>query len=100
MFIKACRMAVALNACFVPLPETGRSMYCRPLLFASSPMLVPEFPEECIFCVYVFPTPLGSQIDAPPTKALILDDFDRAAPKGTGHAKAGANYAGVIPWST
>jgi branched-chain amino acid aminotransferase len=75
-------------------------MYCRPLLFASSPMLVPGFPEECIFCVYVFPTPLGSQIDAPPTKALILDDFDRAAPKGTGHAKAGANYAGVIPWST
>ncbi|KAJ4319695.1 hypothetical protein N0V94_003754 [Neodidymelliopsis sp. IMI 364377] len=99
MFIKACRMAVALNACFVPPPGTGWSVYCRPLLFASSPTLMPGFPEECTFCVYVFPTALGSRIDAPPTKALILDDFDRAAPKGTGHAKAGGNYAGVIPWS-
>ena len=34
----------------------------------------------------------------PPVKALVLDGFDRAAPRGTGHAKAGANYAGSFRW--
>lgn len=99
MFVQACRTAVALNAGYVPPYETGWSMYCRPLLFAASHTLMPGLPDECVFCVFVFPTPLGSQDDAPAVKALILDDFDRAAPKGTGHAKAGGNYAGVLPWS-
>jgi branched-chain amino acid aminotransferase len=99
MFIRACRMAVAANACYVPPFESGWSMYCRPLLLATSPCLMPGPPEECVFCVYVFPTSLGSQLGAPAVKALVLDDFDRAAPKGTGHAKAGGNYAGVIAWS-
>ena len=34
-----------------------------------------------------------------PMKALILDEFDRAAPKGMGHAKVGGNYGGVLRWS-
>ncbi|KAH7369648.1 branched-chain-amino-acid aminotransferase 5 [Rhexocercosporidium sp. MPI-PUGE-AT-0058] len=98
MFLQACRAAVALNAEYVPPHESGQGMYIRPLLFASSPMFFPGLPERCTFCVYVFPTSVG----APPTratKALILDDFDRAPPKGLGNAKVGGNYAGVVRWT-
>ena len=99
-FVRACRAAVAFNAEYVPPHESGWSMYCRPLLFASGPMFHPGIPDSCTFCVYVFPTPPhAAQEETPAIKALILDDFDRAAPKGTGHAKAGGNYAGVLRWT-
>ncbi|KAK4209971.1 aminotransferase [Rhypophila decipiens] len=98
MFQQACRAAVALNACFVPPHKTGWGMYLRPLLFASGPSLVPHLTHGWIFCIYVAPLPFGALDGMPPVKALILDDFDRAAPRGTGHAKTGGNYAGSIPW--
>ncbi|KAK3386467.1 branched-chain amino acid aminotransferase [Podospora didyma] len=98
MFIRACRAAAALNAEFVPPHETGWSLYCRPLMFASGPMFPPGLPNEVTFAVYVFPTPTSHRADAnpDPVKALVLDEFDRAAPRGTGTAKAGGNYAGVF----
>ncbi|KAH7382999.1 branched-chain amino acid aminotransferase [Cadophora sp. MPI-SDFR-AT-0126] len=98
MFVQACRAAVALNAEYVPPHESGCAMYIRPLLFTSGPMFIPSSPDSCTFCVYVFPTSSG----VPPTKpvkALILDEFDRAAPRGVGHAKVGGNYAGVVRWT-
>jgi branched-chain amino acid aminotransferase len=54
-------------------------------------------PEEYTFCVFVLPT--GVYHGTHPVKALILDDFDRTAPKGTGNAKVGGNYAPVLRWS-
>lgn len=103
IFIQACRAAVALNAEFVPPHETGWSLYCRPLLLASGPQFPPGEPEECTFAVYVLPTASGAEAgaDRPPVpiRALVLDDFDRAAPRGTGTAKAGGNYAGLLRWS-
>ena len=99
MFVRACHAAVALNAGYVPPHESGWALYCRPLLFASGAQFPPGVPDESIFCVYVFPTPAGAQDGLQAIKALILDDFDRAAPKGTGHAKAGGNYAGVLRWT-
>lgn len=99
MFARACHAAVALNAGYVPPHETGGALYCRPLLFASGPMFGPGVPDECTFCVYVFPTSAGVHDGAQAIRALILDDFDRAAPKGTSNAKAGGNYAGVLRWS-
>ena len=100
LFMQACHAAVAFNAEYVPPHETGCAMYCRPLLFASGPMFHAGIPDECTFCVYVFPTPLSaSQEGMRAVKALVLDDFDRAAPKGTRYAKAGGNYAGVLQWT-
>ncbi|KAK0114660.1 hypothetical protein ONS95_014145 [Cadophora gregata] len=91
-------MAVALNAEYVPPHESGCGLYIRPLLFGSSPMFIPGSPDQCTFCVYVFPTSVGMH-PIPPVKALVLDDFDRTAPKGVGHAKVGGNYAGVVRWT-
>ena len=97
MFLQACRAAVSLNAGFVPPHETGAAMYVRPQLYGSSAQLGLTAPEEYTFAVFVIPTGVyhGSQ----PVRALVLDEFDRAAPHGTGSAKVGGNYAPVLRWS-
>ena len=97
LFLSAVKAAVALNAEFVPPHETGAALYIRPQIYGSSAQLGLSAPEEYTFCVFVVPTGVyhGSQ----PVKALILDDFDRAAPNGTGSAKVGGNYAPVLRWS-
>lgn len=97
MFVEACRAAVALNAGFVPPHETSAALYVRPQLYGSSAQLGLTAPEEYTFCVFVIPT--GVYHGTHPVKALILDDFDRTAPKGTGNAKIGGNYAPVLRWS-
>ncbi|KAH7134096.1 aminotransferase [Dactylonectria macrodidyma] len=97
MFLDACRAAVALNAEFVPPHETGAALYIRPQIYGSSAQLGLSPPEEYTFCVFVIPT--GVYHGSHPVKALILEDFDRAAPNGTGNAKVGGNYAPVLRWS-
>lgn len=97
MFVAACRAAVALNAGFVPPHETGAALYVRPQLYGSSAQLGLTAPEEYTFCVFVIPT--GVYHGTNPVRALILDEFDRTAPKGTGNAKIGGNYAPVLRWS-
>ncbi|KAM5359466.1 hypothetical protein ACJZ2D_014444 [Fusarium nematophilum] len=97
MFLEAVRAAVALNAEFVPPHETGAALYIRPQIYGSSAQLGLSPPEEYIFAVFVIPT--GVYHGAHPVKALILDEFDRAAPNGTGNAKVGGNYAPVLRWS-
>ncbi|KAM0425515.1 hypothetical protein ACHAPT_009304 [Fusarium lateritium] len=97
MFLEAVRAAVALNAEFVPPHDTGAALYIRPQLYGSSAQLGLSAPEEYIFAVFVIPT--GVYHGAHPVKALILEEFDRAAPNGTGHAKVGGNYAPVLRWS-
>ena len=93
-FIDCVNLAVSLNAEFVPPHETGAAMYIRPLLFGSSAQLGLNPPDEYTFTVFVMPTGVYHGVHA--VKALILEDFDRAAPHGTGSAKIGGNYAPVL----
>ncbi|KAK1779471.1 branched-chain-amino-acid aminotransferase [Copromyces sp. CBS 386.78] len=97
LFVDAVKAAVALNAEFVPPHETGAALYIRPQIFGSSAQLGLSPPEEYLFSVFVIPT--GVYHGTHPVKALILEDFDRAAPNGTGSAKVGGNYAPVLRWS-
>ncbi|KAK4054401.1 hypothetical protein OIV83_000895 [Microbotryomycetes sp. JL201] len=99
LFLEAVHLAVARNMDLVPshAPHASNgSMYIRPLLFASGENLILNPPDEFTFLVYV--TPTGSLYGtagtkAPAVDAFVIEDFDRAAPKGTGHSKAGGNYA-------
>lgn len=93
-FIECVHAAVSLNAEYVPPHATGAAMYIRPLIFGSSAQLGLSPPEEYTFCVYVLP--VGVYHGVHPVKALILEDFDRAAPDGVGSAKVGGNYAPVL----
>jgi branched-chain amino acid aminotransferase len=96
-FLRCVHLAVGLNAAYVPPHQTGAALYIRPLIFGSSAQLGLQPPEEYTFCVYVIPT--GVYHGTHPVDALILEDFDRAAPEGTGSAKVGGNYAPVLRWS-
>ena len=96
-FLRCCRLGVALNAEFVPPHRTGAAMYVRPLLFGSSAQLGLSPPDEYTFVVYVLPT--GVYHGTHPVDCLVLEEFDRAAPEGTGSAKVGGNYAPVLKWS-
>jgi branched-chain amino acid aminotransferase len=97
VFLECVHAAVSLNAAYVPPHETGAAMYIRPLIFGSSAQLGLNPPEEYTFCVYVLP--VGVYHGVHPVKALILEEFDRSAPDGTGSAKVGGNYAPVLRWS-
>ena len=94
LFIECVRLAVGLNAEYVPPHESGAAMYIRPLLFGSSAQLGLSPPDGYTFAVFAMPT--GVYHGASAVDALILEDFDRCAPFGTGAAKVGGNYAPVL----
>jgi len=92
MFLQAVVAVVKANAAWVPPYGTGASLYLRPYMFASGPVIGVKPSDEYQF--RVFGTPVGPYFKggAKPL-TLCVSDFDRAAPKGTGNVKAGLNYA-------
>jgi branched-chain amino acid aminotransferase len=95
-FLHCVSLAASLNAAYVPPSSSGGTLYIRPVVFGSSAHLGLTTPSEYIFCVYV--QPFSTYHGVAPINCLILEDFDRAAERGTGHAKVGGNYAPVIKW--
>ncbi|MGN0205274.1 MAG: branched-chain amino acid aminotransferase [Coprococcus sp.] len=91
-FLEAIDQVVAANAEWVPPYGSGATLYVRPYMFASSPVIGVKPAEEYQFRVLC--TPVGPYFKggARPL-TLCVSDFDRAAPRGTGHLKAGLNYA-------
>lgn len=91
-FLEAIDEVVKANADWVPPYGSGATLYIRPYMFASSPVIGVKPAEEYQFRAFV--TPVGPYFKGgmkPLT--LCVSDFDRAAPNGTGHVKAGLNYA-------
>ncbi|GFF60258.1 putative branched-chain-amino-acid aminotransferase TOXF [Aspergillus udagawae] len=97
LFLRSVNLAVARNAEYVPPYDTDAALYIRPLAFGSDAFFAVSAGTGYKFCIYVQPYKAyhGSQ----PIPALILEDLDRAAPKGVGHVKVGGNYAPVLKWS-
>ena len=91
-FVQAVAQTVAANAAYVPPYGSGATLYIRPCMFASSAVIGVKPADEYQF--RVFTTPVGPYFKGG-VKPLTLkvSDFDRAAPHGTGHIKAGLNYA-------
>jgi branched-chain amino acid aminotransferase len=93
MFIEAISKVVAANRKFVPPYGTGASLYIRPLIIGTGPKVGLGPADEYIFIIFV--TPVGPYYKGglTPVKALIVTDYDRAAPDGVGDCKVGGNYA-------
>jgi branched-chain amino acid aminotransferase len=95
LFYECVRLAVASNAEFVPPEGSQGFLYIRPVLFGAGPMLALAPPNEFVLAVYVAPgAPYHGDLAL---DAVVLEDFDRAAPRGTGSGKLGGNYAPVWP---
>lgn len=94
MFNDAIDWAVRANAEFVPPYGTGGSLYIRPFLMGSGPILGLQPCPEFQFNVSV--TPVGNYFGKGGVQGVhgvVCRDYDRAAPRGTGDVKAGGNYA-------
>ncbi|NBH73424.1 branched-chain amino acid aminotransferase [Clostridiaceae bacterium] len=91
-FLEAVDEVVRANYAWVPPYGSGATLYLRPYMFASGPVIGVKPSEEYQF--RLFATPVGPYFKggAKPL-TLCVSDFDRAAPHGTGHVKAGLNYA-------
>ena len=91
-FLDAVVQTVRANAAWVPPYGSGASLYLRPFMFGSDAVIGVKPANE--FQFRVFATPVGPYFKGG-VKPLTLriSDFDRAAPRGTGHIKAGLNYA-------
>ncbi len=91
-FVEAVEKVVAANADFVPPYGSGATLYLRPYMFGSNAVIGVKPATEYQF--RIFATPVGPYFKGG-VKPLTLriSDLDRAAPMGTGHIKAGLNYA-------
>lgn len=91
-FLEAIEKVVKANADFVPPYGSGATLYLRPYIYGSSPVIGVKPAQEYQF--RVFATPVGPYFKGGAKPITIrVSDFDRAAPNGTGHIKAGLNYA-------
>ena len=85
-FIEAVDKVVLANEAWVPPFGSGATLYIRPYMFGVKPAAEYQF--------RMFTTPVGPYFKGGAKPITItVSDFDRAAPRGTGHIKAGLNYA-------
>lgn len=91
-FVEAVLKTIKANAAYVPPYGSGATLYVRPYMFGSNPVIGVKPADEYQF--RVFTTPVGPYFKGGVKPLTIrISDFDRAAPRGTGHIKAGLNYA-------
>ena len=91
-FLDAVHQVVKANETYVPPYGSGASLYIRPYMFGSNPVIGVKPADEYQF--RVFTTPVGPYFKGGAKPLTIkVSDFDRAAPHGTGDIKAGLNYA-------
>lgn len=93
-FLEAVNEAVRDNIEYVPPYGSGGSLYIRPLLFGSGPRIGVQPADEYTFICLVIP--VGDYYKgglSKPVNALIIEDYDRAAPQGVGNVKVAGNYA-------
>ena len=91
-FLAAVDEVVRANAAWVPPYGSGATLYIRPYMFATGIVIGVKPATEYQFRILV--TPVGPYFKGGAKPITIcVSDFDRAAPRGTGHIKAGLNYA-------
>lgn len=96
LFVDMVKQVVRLNEDYIPPYESGASLYIRPLLIGISKQVGVRPAKEFLFLILV--TPVGPYFkggfEANPY--VIIRDYDRAAPLGTGRFKVGGNYAASL----
>mgnify|MGYP002295410876 CR=1 FL=1 len=91
-FVDAVKQVVKANEGYVPPYGSGATLYIRPYMFGSDAVIGVKPANEYQF--RIFCTPVGPYFKGGAKPITIrVSDFDRAAPHGTGHIKAGLNYA-------
>lgn len=96
LFCEMVKKVVRLNQEYIPTYESGATLYVRPLLIGTSAQVGVHTANEYLFLIFV--TPVGPYFKGgfSSNPYVIIRDFDRAAPLGTGTYKVGGNYAASL----
>ena len=95
LFEEMVKKVVRLNQEWIPTYESGATLYIRPLLIGTSPQVGVHPSKE--YCFLIFVTPVSILQGGFSTNPyVIIRDFDRSAPLGTGIYKVGGNYAASL----
>ena len=96
LFEEMVKKVVKLNERFVPPYESGASLYIRPLLIGTSAQVGVHPANEYLFMIFVSPVGPYFKGGFATNDYVIIREYDRAAPLGTGRYKVGGNYAASL----
>lgn len=96
LFCQAVERVIRANEEWVPPCGTGATLYVRPLLLGTAPQIGVAPAAEYTFIVMVVPVGAYYKGGLQAVRACIVDDYDRAAPRGTGDVKVAGNYAASL----
>ena len=90
------KKVVRLNQEYIPTYESGATLYIRPLLIGTSAQVGVHPANEYMFLIFV--TPVGPYFKGgfSTNPYVIIREYDRSAPLGTGKYKVGGNYAASL----
>ena len=96
LFKEMVTKIIRLNQEYIPTYESGATLYIRPLLLGTSAQVGVHPANEYLFIVFV--TPVGPYFKGgfATNPYVIVRDYDRSAPLGTGMYKVGGNYAASL----
>lgn len=96
LFEAMVKKVVKLNKRFVPPYESGASLYIRPLLIGTGAQVGVHPANEYLFVIFVSPVGPYFKGGFATNDYVIIREYDRAAPLGTGRYKVGGNYAASL----
>lgn len=96
LFEAMVKKVVKLNEHFVPPYESGASLYIRPLLIGTGAQVGVHPANEYLFVIFVSPVGPYFKGGFATNDYVIIREYDRAAPLGTGRYKVGGNYAASL----
>lgn len=96
LFEAMVKKVVKLNERFVPPYESGASLYIRPLLIGTGAQVGVHPADEYLFVIFVSPVGPYFKGGFATNDYVIIREYDRAAPLGTGRYKVGGNYAASL----
>jgi branched-chain amino acid aminotransferase len=93
LFVEGVKQVIRDNIEFVPPYGSDGALYIRPLLFGSGPRIGLQPSDEYTLLIMVMPVGNYYKGGMKPTTAVVIENYDRAAPKGVGGVKVAGNYA-------